>query len=81
MYVCMYLCMYVCMYVCIGASHIFSLKLTTLGFMLVQSSGHYARGPALMAMWSKALPLIASCLSPLSGFESHPGHMRNVPVS
>ena len=26
--------------------------------------------PALRAMWSKALPLTASCLSSLSGFES-----------
>ena len=29
-----------------------------------------------MAVWSKALPLTASGLSPLSGFESWPGHVR-----
>ena len=30
-------------------------------------------GPVLMAVWSKAPPLIAGCLSPLPGFESWPG--------
>ena len=38
-------------------------------------------GPALMAQWSKTLPLTATCLSPLSGFESHPGHVRKLPVT
>ena len=40
-------------------------------------------GPALMAVWSKALPLtaVASCLSPLPGFESRPGHVRKLPVT
>ena len=38
-------------------------------------------GPALTAVWSKALPLTASCLSLLSGFESHPGHVRQLPVT
>ena len=35
---------------------------------------------AMMAVWSKALPLTASCLSPLFGFESHTGHVRKLPV-
>ena len=30
-------------------------------------------GPALMAVWSTALPLTASCVSPLTGFKSHSG--------
>ena len=34
-------------------------------------------GPALMAVWSKALPLTASCLSPLPGFESLPGQVAS----
>ena len=29
----------------------------------------------------KALPLTASCLSPLPGFESEPGHVRNLPIT
>ena len=29
-----------------------------------------------MAMWSKASPLTASCLSPLPGFEFQPGHEK-----
>ena len=37
--------------------------------------------PVLMAMWSKALPLTASCLSPLQGFESRLGHERILPVT
>ena len=32
----------------------------------------YDVGPALMAEWSKVLPLTASCLSPLSMFDSQP---------
>ena len=38
-------------------------------------------GPALTAVWSKALPLTARCLSPLPGFESQPGHVRKLPVT
>ena len=33
----------------------------------------HTQGIALMAVWSKALPLTASRVSPLSGFESHLG--------
>ena len=32
-----------------------------------------------MAIWSKALPLAASCLSPLPGFEPRPGQVRKFP--
>ena len=35
----------------------------------------------LMAVWSKALPLTASCLSPFFGFESNPGHVRKLAVT
>ena len=38
-------------------------------------------GPALMAVWSKAPPLTARCLSPLLGFKSRPGHVRRLPVT
>ena len=38
-------------------------------------------GPALMTVWSKALPLAASCLSSLPGFEFWPGHVRKVSVT
>ena len=31
-----------------------------------------------MAVWSKALPLTASCLSTLSGFEFHPEKVTSV---
>ena len=34
-----------------------------------------------MAVWPKALPLTARCLSPQSGFETHPGHVRKLPVA
>ena len=34
-----------------------------------------------MNVWSKALPLTASCPSPLSGFEYNPGHIRKLPVT
>ena len=34
-----------------------------------------------MAMWCKALPLIASCLSPLRGFEFHPRHAKKLPLT
>ena len=37
--------------------------------------------PALMALWSMTLLLTASCLSPLSGFESHHGHVRKLQVT
>ena len=30
---------------------------------------------------SKVLPLTVICLSPLSGFKSHPGHVRKLPMS
>ena len=39
------------------------------------------RRPAPMAVWSKALPLTASCLSPLPGFESKSGCVRRLPVT
>ena len=29
-----------------------------------------------MVVWSKTLPLTVSCLSPLSGFESHAGREK-----
>ena len=35
----------------------------------------------LTAVWSKAPPLTVRCLSPLSGFESRPGHVRKLPVT
>ena len=38
-------------------------------------------GPALVAVWSKALPLTASCLSPLPQFKSRPGNVRKLPVT
>ena len=34
-----------------------------------------------MALLSKALPLTASCPSPLSGFESHLGYVRKLLVT
>ena len=37
--------------------------------------------PALMAMWSKALPLNANTLSPLPVFESRLGHVRKLPMT
>ena len=36
---------------------------------------------ALMDVWSKVLPLTACCLSPISRFESHLGHLRKLPVT
>ena len=38
-------------------------------------------GSALTVVWSKALPLSARCLSPLPGFESWSGLVRNLPVT
>ena len=35
----------------------------------------------MMALWSKAPPLSACCLSPLPGLESRPGHVRKLPVT
>ena len=32
-------------------------------------------------VWSKALPLTASCLSPLPRFKSQPEHVRKLPVT
>ena len=40
-----------------------------------------ATGPALMAERSTAQPLIARCLSPLSGFVSQSGHTRKLSVN
>ena len=37
--------------------------------------------PALMVERSKAPPLTARCLSPLSWFESHARHVRKLPVT
>ena len=34
-----------------------------------------------MAMWSKALPLTDSCLSPLPMFEFRSGQVRKLPVT
>ena len=34
-----------------------------------------------MGVWSKALTLTASCLSPLAGLESDSGHARKLPVA
>ena len=42
---------------------------------------HVLLGTTLMAVWFKALPLTASCLSPLPGFESWPGYVRKLPVT
>ena len=38
-------------------------------------------GPVLVALWSKALPQTASCLSALPGFEFRPGHVRKLLVT
>ena len=38
-------------------------------------------GPALMAEWSKALPLTASCHSPFLEFKSHLVHLRKLPLT
>ena len=38
-------------------------------------------GLLLTTVWSKALPLTASCLSPLPGIESLPGYVGNLPVT
>ena len=49
---------------------------------MVNTSGPlFTVGPALMAVWSQAQPLTARCLSPLPGFESWSGHMRELPVT
>ena len=37
--------------------------------------------PSLMALWSMALPLTASCLSPVPRFDIHPGYVRKLPVT
>ena len=34
-----------------------------------------------MAVWSKAPPLTARCLSPLPGFEIRPGHVGKLPLT
>ena len=38
-------------------------------------------GHALMAKWSKVLPLIASCFLLLPGFKFQLGRVRNLPVT
>ena len=38
------------------------------------------KGPALMAVWFKALPLPVSCLPPLSEVEFHPRNVQKLPV-
>ena len=37
--------------------------------------------PTLMAVWPIALPMTASCLSPLTRFESLQEHVRKLPVT
>ena len=39
------------------------------------------QGPSLMTLWSKALPLIARCPSPLTRYESKQGYVRRLPVA
>ena len=39
------------------------------------------QGPALMAEWSKALPLTVRRLSPLPWFVSQLGHVGKLPVT
>ena len=41
----------------------------------------FETGPVLMAVWCNALPLTASRLPPLPGFESWLGLGRNLPVT
>ena len=41
----------------------------------------YTIGLALMAVWTKALPLTPSCPSPLPEFISHPEYVRKLPVT
>ena len=43
--------------------------------------GRGGGGGALMAVWSKVLPLTASCPSTLPGFESLPGQVRKLPMT
>ena len=38
-------------------------------------------GPALLAEWSKAMPMTLCWMPPLSRFESQPGHVRKLPVT
>ena len=42
---------------------------------------HAMQGPALRTAWSKVLPLTASGLSPLPGYEFRQGHVRKLPVT
>ena len=42
---------------------------------------HTLEEPSLMAVLSLAPPLTARCLSPLPGFESRHGHVRELPVT
>ena len=61
-----------------GVPKLFSIAIE---LYLCISSPSNKKGPALMAVWSKASPLVAGCLSPLPGFESRPRHMRKRPVT
>ena len=51
------------------------------GYTLGNTTFSQVLGPALTAVWSKAPPLTARCLSPLPGFESRPAHVRKLPVT
>ena len=54
------------------------IPLLVLSFYLMPST---YLGPALMALWSKALPLTSSFLSSLPGSESQQRHVRKFPVT
>ena len=59
----------------------FSVKLSNFSLIflyILHTPLTHLYGPALMAEWSKALPLTTSCLSPLPGFESHLGTCEKV---
>ena len=49
--------------------------------IILEIFSHMSNRPALTAVWSKAWPLTASCLSPLSRFESQSGHVRKLPLT
>ena len=55
------------------------VSIVTLG--LRPRGGGGGGGAALMTVWSKVLPLTASCLAPLPSFNNRPGHVRNLPVT
>ena len=68
----------------VGAQYLFCDPVITATMcaraMMACPVGLYA-GPALMAVWSKAPPLTARCLSPLPGFKSRPGYLRKLLVT